>query len=359
MSPASTPRSRRPGVRVRSGPGRRPSPPRDGGVSASTPLTPAEADARVDRYRGTKSTSTQVIDFTREAVRDALPAAPQPVTNTWIAYSTSTVGLIAAASEAKGFPLDRKIVFGRDRIDAFLAHECAHLGTGTRASYRSRLDVIATGLSDGSGESAWPRPALSRLDVRVPYTPKETGKIAAWLPGVHPQARRERVSAIVALALGCGLRRRELVHITGDRVTSDEHGVHVSVPAGPKTVERTVTATADWEQTIAQLAASVGTDLLLARGKTSLSVEGLDNVLYTANVTAPVPVVIHRLRNTWLARHIIAGVPLPQLLPQAGLLTLQHLEDLLRIDRLVQITTGTDSESDAASVSSWMRSGCR
>jgi len=146
-----------------------------------------------------------------------------------------------------------------------------------------------------------------------PIQPKGTGKIAAWLPGVHPQARRERVTAVVALALGCGLRRRELVHITGDRMTSDERGVHVSVPDGPQTVGRTVTVTAAWEQ----LAGSIGTDLLLARGKTSLEVESLDHMLNTANVTAPLPVVIHRLRNTWLARHIVAGVPLPQLLAQA------------------------------------------
>ncbi len=94
------------------------------------------------------------------------------------------------------------------------------------------------------------------------------------------------------------------------------------------------------QQTIAQLAGSVGTDLLFARGKTSLEVESLDHMLNTANVTAPLPVVIHRQRNTWLARHIVAGVPLPSSCP-GGLLTLQHHEDLLKIDRLVQITTGS------------------
>ena len=49
-----------------------------------TPLSPEQAQARIDVYRGSKSTSKPVKEFVKQVVRDALHVAPQPPTTAWI-----------------------------------------------------------------------------------------------------------------------------------------------------------------------------------------------------------------------------------------------------------------------------------
>ena len=136
---------------------------------STLPITPEQAQARVDAYRGGKATSKAVVEFTREVVRDSLHVAPQPVTKAWISYSTSVIGLLAARSEEQGLPLDRTVVLDRARIDRFLAHECKHLTTQARSGYRSRLDIVAGGLLGEQNASAWPRPVLSASDAVAPW----------------------------------------------------------------------------------------------------------------------------------------------------------------------------------------------
>ncbi len=181
-------------------------------------MTPEQVQARIDAYRGGKSMSKAVVDFTREAVRDALHVAPQPVTRSWISYSTSCVGTIAARCEEQGLPLDRSVVLDRARIDRFLAHECRHMTKQGRSSYRSRLDVVAGALLHGQNESAWPRATLSAYDTVSPWSDEQAARVALWTTGLRPASRRNRMRAALALALGSGLRRRDLVLVTAAHV---------------------------------------------------------------------------------------------------------------------------------------------
>lgn len=60
-----------------------------------------------------------------------------------------------------------------------------------------------------------------------------------------------------------------------------------------------------------------------------------------------------RLRNTWLARHAVAGTPLPLLMEQAGITTLQHIEKILQTPDIASVAgTGVT----AAQAAAWMRS---
>ena len=135
----------------------------------------------------------------------------------------------------------------------------------------------------------------------------------------------------LGLTLGAGLRRRDLVLVTGSLVHHDALGVHVTVPVTDAERSRTVTVARAWEQTVLDAAAAAGSNLLIAPDSTSLSVDSLTRTIDTANRTAPAgdEFVIGRARNTWLVRHLAAGTPLNVLMPQAGLTTTAHLQDLL------------------------------
>jgi len=313
-----------------------------------TPLSPEQAQDRIDSYRGSKSTSRAVVEFTKQVVRDALHVAPQPPTTAWISYSTTVVGLIAKVSESQGMALDRGVVLDRARIDRFLSHECKHLSDHGRSAYRSRLDVVAGALLHGQNETAWPRALYGKNDTTTPWTKAEAAEVVLWVNGLRPRTRQNRMTVLLALTLGAGLRRRDLVTVTGDHVTSDAHGVHVTVPASPSEPERTVTVAAAFEPEVLAATARAGSNLLIAPDKTSLLVDTLTHTIDTANASAlGVIYSIRRARNTWLCRHLLAGTPLPVLMQHAGLTTTAHLQDLLPFLPPVDPTVGQ----------AWMRTG--
>jgi len=296
------------------------------------PQTPEQANARIDRWRGTKGTSDAVVQFTREAVRDAMCAAPQPVTIAWLAYSTVVVGKLARTAEAQGRPLTREGLFSRARIDRFLSVDCADMVTQARSGYRSRLDVIAGALLHGQVVTAWPRATMSdHKDNLTPWGLAQAARVTLWTTGLRPATRRLRMRTLCGTTLGGGLRRRDVVLVTGEMVRVNDLGVHMTVPATDAEPSRIVTVARAWEQTIVDAAAVAGSNLLIAPDRSSLSVDTLTRTIDTANQTAPVgdEFVIGRARNTWLLRHLAAGTPLNVLMPQAGLTTTAHLQDLL------------------------------
>lgn len=317
----------------------------------------ARAHERVGHYRGLKNASHTVVAFTREAVRDALTGSSQPTTDAWVRYTTSVVGRLAASCEAQGVPLTREAVFDRARIDRFLTLDCSALTPMSRACYRSRLDSLAETLLNGATGAPWPRASISAYDVTTPYTYAETGRMTAWARAVRPYPRRERVQAVIALGLGAGLRSQDMPALTGEMVTRDETGVHVHVPGDPGSPgnrqPRTVTVVGVWENAVWEHAQAAGPNLVIARSRSRVEVSNVNLVLRNANQTAPVRVVPRRLRNTWLARHLIAGTPLPVLLPQAGVTTLSFIEDLLLVPDLLTIA---DPGFTAERAASWMRS---
>ena len=296
------------------------------------PCTPEQANTRIDRFRGAKGTSDAVRDFVREVVRDSMCAAPQPVTTAWISYSTCVVGRLARAAEQQGRPLTREGLFSRARIDRFLSVDCADMVTQARSGYRSRLDVIARALLHGQVVTAWPRATLSEKDNLTPWDTAQAARVALWTAGLRPRTRQQRMRTCLALTLGAGLRRRDLVLVTGTLVRNDALGVHVTVPVTDAEPSRTVTVARAWERTVLEAAATAGEHLLIAPASASLGVDTLTGTIDTANETAPAgdEFVIGRARNTWLVRHLTAGTPLHVLMAQAGLSTTAHLQDLLR-----------------------------
>lgn len=295
-------------------------------------LTPEQGLARAMSYRGTRGTGRAVVEFTRQAVADALGAAPTPLTSCWVSYSTSVVGRLAKECDEQGLPMDRSVVLDRARIDRFLSHGCRGLGTATRASYRSRLDIVAAALLGGQNDGAWPRAVIPAGDPLRPWDDAQAARVALWTSGARPESRRTRLQAALALSLGAGLRRRDLVLVRSGHVARHDDGtVQVTVVADGADPGRTVVITAAWERQVLDAADRAGGNLLVAPDRTALTAHAFSNTIEKANRAAPAgdEFSVRRARSTWLVRHMAAGTPLPLLMEQAGLRTVEHLSDLL------------------------------
>ncbi len=285
-----------------------------------------DAHRRVTGFRGTRLTPAGAA-FVRTAVRDSLYAAPQPVTHHWVAYSLTVLSALVRMCETAGIPLTRQRVFTERTRQRFLHVQCAGFVDMSRAGYRSRLDVITEALRNAPQDPFVNRPTISADDVLDPYTEKQEIALVAWSASIRPETRHDRVRAVLALGAGCGQRRRDMVVTRGTDVTRDADGVHVQIGG---TLPRTVTCLAVYEGMLWRAAERAGDNLLVSPWSQTLSEDTLTGGLNSVNAQRPpVPVMIRRLRNTWLAHHLVSGTPLRVLLPAAGLGGLAHIQDLL------------------------------
>lgn len=265
--------------------------------------------------------------FVRSVVRDVLYAAPQPVTRYWVAYALTVVGGLVGMCEDAGIELTRQRVFSERTRQRYLHVTCAGHVDMAQAGYRSRLDVVAAALSRSAQVAALTRPGISAEDVLIPYTDENIVDLLTWLGGTRPLTRRSRGTSTLALGLGVGARGRDVAVIRGIDVTRDEHGVQVEIGG---TSPRTVTCLAQYEDHLWHAAQQARANLLVAPTQPTLSENRFQESLNQINgLRPPVPFMLRRFRNTWLIKHLAAGTPLTVLMPAAGLLTAQHLQDLL------------------------------
>ena len=295
-------------------------------VSAEQMTAFAAAHAKITRYRGDGLSPLATV-FVRAVVRDVLYAAPQPVTRYWVAYALTVVGGLVRMCEDAGIALTRERVFAERTRQRYLHVTCAGHVNMAQAGYRSRLDVVSGALSRSAQVAALTRPGISAEDVLRPYTDENIVDLVTWLDGLRPETRRSRATCTLTLGLGIGSRRRDVAVIRGIDVTRDADGVHVSIGG---TSPRTVTCLARFENSLWEAAQYAGANLIVAPTQPTLSENRYQESLNQINgLRPPVPFMLRRFRNTWLINHLAAGTPLPVLMPAAGLLTAQHLQDLL------------------------------
>ncbi|TYP87133.1 hypothetical protein [Blastococcus xanthinilyticus] len=284
------------------------------------------AHGRITRFRGDKMSQTAAV-FVRSVVRDVLYAAPQPVTRHWVNYSLTVVSGLVRMCEDAGIALTRQRVFSERTRQRFLHVVCADHVDMAQAGYRSRLDVISGALSRSAQVAALTRPTISAADVLTPYSAETIVDVRAWVGGIRPATRRQRTAAILDLGLGIGARRRDVAVIRGCDVSRDATGVHVTIGG---TSPRTVTCLARHEDSLWASAQQAGGNLIVAPTIARLSENRFQESVNQINaLRPPAPIMLRRLRNTWLIEHLAAGTPLNVLLPAAGLTTAAHLMDLL------------------------------
>ncbi len=162
------------------------------------------------------------------------------------------------------------------------------------------------------------------MEPAAPYTGTEVAALRAWVYGQPSQARRVQADRLLSLGLGAGLTAAEIAATSVDDLHVDDVGVLISV-RGPRT--REVPVLADWSGPLKQVAENpncTGYVLLPSRKR----IRNLISNFANSGSGEPGP-NSHRMRSTWIVRHLIAGVPVRGLLKAAGIETVQGLTKFL------------------------------
>ena len=102
----------------------------------------------------------------------------------------------------------------------------------TRATRRATLRRAAARIRP---DASPPPESIAYRRARAPYTASEIARFFALAKAQPTAARRAAFTAILALGLGCGLHRQDLVWVRGADVTTDSRaGVVVRVAGGPR-----------------------------------------------------------------------------------------------------------------------------
>lgn len=291
----------------------------------------AMALRRIRTYQGSKPVFDEETRLLVQGiVIDSLVVAPQPVTPGWVHTSLMAVGGLVRWAQNNAEALEREHLLSQQTRNRFINLGTRDLLDTSRRNYRCRLDLIATGLTDGPVEPTVTGP-LRAEEAIDPHTPTEVATLWVWARGLRPATRRDRALAVLALGLGCGLRANEYPRVTPESVTVDQDGVHVTVVGNGGV--RVVTCDRTWEDRLLDLVAATepGHPLCSPWRDTPTNARALQNSLATAQHTHP-PLAwfsARSLRNTWLVQQITQGTPVPTLLEAAGLECVEALKNYL------------------------------
>ncbi len=263
-------------------------------------------------------------EWVAETVRDAVLLATGSV-STAVRYRSHAA---AFAVWAYGEGLRATAVgemFRLEVIERYIEIGMPGAMESTRATRRSILRRIARHAHPPLRVAPAPSPIAYRR-VRVPYEAHEVASYFRLADAQPTDGRRTSLMAVLTLGLGCGLDCSDLGWVRGVDVRTTDDGVQVKV-GGRRA--RQVVCLSRHEARLADLAAVAGEDLLIGGsvlGRRNVTSVTLGRLLQDKSVP---PLVVSRLRSTWLASHLAANTPLPLIMRAAGLKTVRPLEDLL------------------------------
>lgn len=309
------------------------------------------AKNRIRTYKGSQPVMDEPTRMlVQSIVMDALVVAPQPVSPGWVSTTLMTVGGLVRWAYLNSEVMDREHLLATQTRNRFLNIGCRGMQDTSVNNYRTRLDLVATALSATPVVSATTR-RLVKSDAVEPHTETEVATLWVWANGLRPATRRDRAVASLVLALGCGLRARELTVVTREDVVIDSDGVHVSVVTERGT--RSVTCDRAWEDRLIALvdAAVEGCPLTSPWRDTPTTGKMLQTTLAQAQHTYEPPVwfSVTSLRNTWMLRHLRRGTQIPVLLAAAGVESIEALKPYLAYIDTASATERAD----------WLRGGTR
>ena len=237
----------------------------------------------------------------------------------------SHISPYAAWAYHEGVPLNLAQLMEASTIERYIEVGMPDAKDSTRATRRSILRRIARHSHPSLAASPDPLPLAYRR-VRAPYEAHEVASYFRLAEAQPSQGRRKSLLAVLLLGLGCGLDCADLGWVRGLDVRSTDEGVAVAV-GGRR--PRRVVCFSRYEDRLAALALAAAGDLLIGGsmlGRHNVTSVTLGRLLQDTSVP---PLVVSRLRSTWLAAHLAANTPLPLIMGAAGLKTVRPLEDLL------------------------------
>ena len=184
----------------------------------------------------------------------------------------------------------------------------------TRATRRSILRRIARHAHPTLSVAPSPAPIAYRR-VRVPYEAHEVASYFRLADAQPTDGRRNSLMAVLTLGLGCGLDCSDIGWVRGVDVRTTGDGVQVKV-GGRRA--RQVVCLSRHEARVADLAAVAGEDLLIGgqiQGRHNVTSVALNGMIQDSSLP---PLVVSRLRSTWLTTHLAANTPLPLIMSRRG-----------------------------------------
>ena len=256
-----------------------------------------------------------VVDTVRRFAPDGVESCRDRLT---------ALAVYAAWARERGYELSRRSLLDVDHIEAFT--ESADLGRWAAANYRSRLRGITAKLNP-SGAGAQGSKALEHQAVKPPYSAREVAAIVRIASTQPSRTLGRQLQVCVGLGLGAGLDSVDLKPLRGRHlVDRGEGGIRVDVPGSRA---RTVWVRHSFETLVRGGLEGITPGRLLL-GKDAARRNVAARIFENAAIHGNAPRFEQsRMRTTWLATLLVAGVPLPVIMDAAGLRSARTLTDLL------------------------------
>jgi hypothetical protein len=257
----------------------------------------------------------------RAAVAEARPCTPRQA-----ADMCSALAALAVFADGCGIEAKAGVWLSPPVLADFAARGMPHAGTSSRASVLSRLRALAAAVV---GDQTGMRRDLAARDVHVPYRPGELA--ALWQAAGARDAVRGGcdLRLVVALGAGAGLSAAEIAQVRAHDVQASGSAVVVEV-RGP--AARLVVVRRAFERFLAETVYGYLGQIVYLMAPRRFHRTGV--TCHIAGLLRPpgnCPALsTRRLRASWLAELLDAGVPLPVLAAAAGIDDLSALTRLLR-----------------------------
>lgn len=223
----------------------------------------------------------------------------------------------------RGYPLTAESIWSPISIDLYSTTANLDRTEGTRRNYRAVLMRISeTLLPEAHPDKVT---ALSQKTTIAPYATEEMAGFREWAGMQLTPLKSHRALLILVLCAGAGVRTSELAQLRAEHIIREPAGTLIDIPGDRA---RVVPLLAEWEEWVTpMLERRPDADLLwghISRRDTNNIVSAFTQY---SNGTPPRS---DRLRNTWMATHLIAGTPMKMLVRAAGVESLNHVNLLLK-----------------------------
>lgn len=286
------------------------------------PIAASDVRAAASTYRPNGSAHDRWDDlapFVRDAVINGGCAS---LSGTYVALKA--VSEFAAWAVAQGLPLDKEVIFDEATVERFVAVGMPHLGSNSRATYASTLRRIGP---------LWTRRAywspradkVSHKTLAPPYAADEVDWMWHIAANQKTPGRRRGATALLALALGAGLKANELAAVRSEDVEFRADAVLVDVPGQRARRVPVLPRAHDGLRWLCEEYAGrqLYADITTSRTAPSQVAREIEVPPRAPSFDSP------RLRTTWLVAMLTTGLSLSEVYLYAGTVSTQSLRDVL------------------------------